>query len=69
MSKTKTAAADGVKPEGDREVALLADCAAGSAGAVVAVSADEADSLVAGGHADDSPAAVEHRKTVNAKAD
>ena len=42
---------------------------AGAAGAVVTVTADEAAALISAGQADDNPAAVEYRKSVNAKAD
>ena len=51
------------------EVALLADSHAGAAGAVVPVTVEEAAALVRAGQADDNPAAVEYRKSVNAKAD
>lgn len=54
--------------DGTTEVALLADCHAGKAGAVIAVSDDDAAMLVDGGFADDSDAAVAHRKSVHAAA-
>jgi hypothetical protein len=69
MSK-KTETAGSTETAGEaREVALLADCHAGAAGAVVTVTAEEAAALVSAGQADDNVAAVEYRKSVNAKAD